>query len=102
MALARHRGVSASHPKRQRKTPSDVVFEVVLTAIIVVILLAILYPLWFVIVASFSDPAAVATGQVTLLPKGFSLGGYAKILTDTRIWIGYRNTIIYTLLGTAA
>ena len=57
--------------------------------------------LWFVIVASFSDPAAVATGQVTLLPKGFSLGGYAKILTDTRIWIGYRNTIIYTLLGTA-
>ena len=101
MALARHRGVSASHPKRQRKTPSDVVFEVVLTAIIVVILLAILYPLWFVIVASFSDPAAVATGQVTLLPKGFSLGGYAKILTDTRICIGYRNTIIYTLLGTA-
>ncbi|RSX49248.1 carbohydrate ABC transporter permease [Bifidobacterium castoris] len=101
MAFTRHKGVSASHPKRQKKTPSDVVFEVVLAIIIVVILLVILYPLWFVIIASFSDPAAVATGQVTLLPKGFSLGGYAKILADTRIWIGYRNTIIYTLLGTA-
>jgi putative aldouronate transport system permease protein len=59
------------------------------------------YPLWFIVIASFSDPRAVATGQVTLLPRGLGFEGYGLILDDNRIWTGYRNTIIYSVLGTA-
>ena len=69
--------------------------------IIAAIVLAILYPMWFIIVASFSDPNLVSTGKVTVLPKGINFKGYLKILEDTRIWIGYRNTLLYSLLGTA-
>lgn len=57
--------------------------------------------MWFIIVASFSDPNLVSTGKVTVFPKGINFKGYIKILEDTRIWIGYRNTLLYSLLGTA-
>ncbi|MEE8667615.1 MAG: carbohydrate ABC transporter permease [Bifidobacterium mongoliense] len=84
----------------QKKTISDWVVDVVLALVILAIVIVVLYPLWFIVIASFSDPTAVAQGQVLLLPKGWSVEGYVKILSDSRIWIGYRNTIIYTLVGT--
>lgn len=86
--------------QRQDKTLVDWIVDSVIVLIVAVILVAIIYPLWFVIIASFSDPAAVSLGQVTLWPKGFGLTGYGKILADSRIWIGYRNTIVYSVLGT--
>ena len=58
-------------------------------------------PLWFVVIASFSDPNAVAGGEVTLLPKGVTFVGYAKVFANHRIWQGYLNTIIYSVVGTA-
>lgn len=88
-------------PVKQHKTASDRVVDIAIAVIIALIVLAIIYPLWFIVIASFSQPDAVASGQVILLPKGVSLSGYAKILSDSRIWIGYRNTILYTLVGTA-
>ncbi|NEG70285.1 carbohydrate ABC transporter permease [Bifidobacterium choloepi] len=84
----------------QQKTTRDRVVDFVIALILLLIVVAIVYPLWFIVIASFSDPAAVATGQVNLVPKGFTLAGYAKILTDGRIWTGYRNTIVYTVIGT--
>ncbi|MDN6853266.1 MAG: carbohydrate ABC transporter permease [Bifidobacterium crudilactis] len=96
-----HRNASLNRPLKQKKTVSDRVVDAVIGLIIALIVVAILYPLWFIVIASFSDPTAVATGQVNLIPKGFSVSGYAKILTDERIWIGYRNTILYTVVGTA-
>ena len=66
-----------------------------------VFLVAVLYPLWFVVIASFSDPNAVAGGEVTLLPKGVTFVGYAKVFANHRIWQGYLNTIIYSVVGTA-
>lgn len=62
---------------------------------------AVLYPLWFVVIASFSDPNAVAGGEVNLLPKGVTFVGYAKVFANHRIWQGYLNTIIYSVVGTA-
>jgi putative aldouronate transport system permease protein len=85
----------------QKLTVSDTVADVIIVLILALVLIAIIYPLWFVLVASFSDPTAVANGQVSLLPKGITLAGYAKIFHDSRIWIGYRNTLIYAVLGTA-
>ncbi|WP_300766444.1 carbohydrate ABC transporter permease [uncultured Bifidobacterium sp.] len=86
---------------RQSKTTADWIVDGMIALIITVIVLGVLYPLWFIIIASFSDPTAVSTGQVLLLPKGINLTGYSKLISDSRIWIGYKNTIIYSVLGTA-
>lgn len=65
------------------------------------VLLLVLYPLWYVIICSFSDPNAVTGGQVVFWPVGFTMEGYATIMDYEPIWIGYRNTIYYTVVGTA-
>jgi len=79
-----------------KKINSNKVFDAVNIAILVLITFTMLYPLYFVIIASFSDPQAVATGQVVLWVKKFSTESYTEILKDNRIWTGYRNSIIYT------
>ncbi|WP_419876288.1 carbohydrate ABC transporter permease [Candidatus Pristimantibacillus sp. PTI5] len=63
-------------------------------------LIIIVYPLYFIVMASFSDPAAVANGKMWLFPKGFTLDGYKELLKHSNIWIGYKNTILYTAVGT--
>ncbi len=83
--------------RRQRK---DVVFDVILYTICALLLVVILYPLWFIIIASFSDPSAVAGGHVWLWPVGFTLEGYQELLRQPQVWLGYRNTIAYTVVGT--
>ncbi len=81
-------------------TASDKVFYSVITVIGVLILFICIYPVWFVIIASFSEPQQVTSGNVWLLPSLFTADGYKEILNETRIWIGYRNTIAYTVSGT--
>lgn len=89
----------ACHNKVRRQG-KDVVFDVILYTICAVLLLIILYPLWFIVIASVSDPSAVAGGHVWLLPVGFTLDGYAELLRQPTVWMGYRNTIAYTVVGT--
>lgn len=60
--------------------------------------LIVLYPVYFIIIASFSDPDAVLAGKVVLWPVGINLEGYMKIMERTDVWQGYYNTIVYTLL----
>ena len=59
-----------------------------------------LYPLIFVFSASISDPILVSTGQMLLFPKGVTLSGYEKLFEYTDLWVGYANTILYTVGGT--
>ena len=90
----------ASHGRnRVRRQPKDVAFDVVLYLICAVLLILILYPLWFIVIASFSDPSAVAGGHVWFVPVGFTLDGYEELLNQPNVWVGYRNTILYTVLG---
>lgn len=84
-----------------RRTRFDAVFDGISTLLLVLALLVVLYPLYFVFIASISDATSISTGQVILLPKNLSLVGYKRILQDARIWSGYRNSILYTL-GTTA
>ena len=70
-------------------------------ALVSLAFLLALYPIYFVIIASISSPDAVENGAVYLLPKSLTFRGYEKVLEDSRIWIGYRNTIFYTIAGTA-
>lgn len=78
----------------------DKVFRFFLYLISGFILLIVLYPLYFVVIASFSDPSAVASGQVWLVPKGLTLDGYKELFRHNEIWTGYANTILYTIAGT--
>ena len=60
----------------------------------------IIIPLLHIISGSFSDPMALLKGEVSLLPKGFTLEMYEKVFNDDSIWQGYWNTIVYTVVGT--
>ncbi|WP_156225973.1 carbohydrate ABC transporter permease [Pseudactinotalea suaedae] len=83
------------------RSPGDIAFTIGLVIVCAVILFVTLYPIYFVMIASISDATMVATGRVWVWPQNISLFGYEQILEDGRIWTGYRNTIIYTVVGTA-
>lgn len=82
------------------RSRDDRIVDAVVWCISLLVLLAVLYPLVYILSSSLSEPNEVALGNVTLLPKGFTLEGYAYILDYDDIWTGYRNTIFYTLAGT--
>ena len=79
-------------------TSGDRAFYAVNTVLLALLALIVLYPLYFIIIASFSDPDAVLGGEVILYPVKITLEGYAKILQRMDVWRGYLNTIIYTVL----
>jgi putative aldouronate transport system permease protein len=79
----------------------DRLFGIFVYILLTVIILLVLYPLLFILVASVSDANAILQGDVWLLPKGFHLQGYAKVLANNDVLIGYGNTILYTVVGTA-
>ena len=81
-----------------RLTAGDRAFYAVNTVLLAILALIVIYPLYFIIIASFSDPDAVLGGRVILYPVQVTFEGYAKILQRTDVWRGYLNTIIYTLL----
>ncbi|OUS76175.1 sugar ABC transporter permease [Paenibacillus sp. MY03] len=83
------------------KSPrSDKVFYILSGIVLTVILLAVLYPLLFVLSASFSSGSAVSTGKVLLWPVDFSLEGYKAVFKHKDILNSYGNTFLYTILGT--
>lgn len=79
----------------------DIAFNIALYTVSILILLITLYPLYFIVIASFSNPTEVANGKVWLWPSQFTLDGYKEILRHGAIWTGYGNTILYTVIGTA-
>jgi putative aldouronate transport system permease protein len=85
---------------RTRQTASDGLFDIAVYFLLAVALAVSLYPIVFVLSASISDPTMVNTGRVILWPRGFTLDGYAMVLKQRDVFTGYRNSIIYTVLGT--
>jgi ABC-type glycerol-3-phosphate transport system permease component len=83
-----------------RRTGGDVVFDVVNTALITLVIILCAYPIYYTIIASFSDPNAVLTGKVILWPIGLTLESYHTVITYPLVWTGYRNTIFYAGVGT--
>ena len=84
----------------KRVSRGDRITDIVSYILLSIVLLLCLYPVYFVIVASFSHPTAVNSGRMLLWPEGFNLDGYEYVLNDQRIWRGYGNTIIYVVFGT--
>ncbi len=85
---------------RIKESLGDRVFIFINSTIMIIIILVMLYPLYFVLIASLSNPQAVATGKVTIWIVDFALDSYKNMYKDSRIWVGYRNTGIYTIVGT--
>ncbi|WP_374020643.1 carbohydrate ABC transporter permease [Paenibacillus thiaminolyticus] len=79
----------------------DRIFDVVNYVLLTLVMLIVLYPLLFVLSASVSNPETVLRGEVWLIPKQINFDAYAKIFQNKDILLGYGNTILYTLLGTA-
>lgn len=91
---------TAANRQRIRQSRGDRVFGIVNGAVLALIFIITLYPMLYVLSASFSDPNAVASGKMVLLPVQPSLQAYAYILQYNDIWTGYANTIFYTVVGT--
>ena len=67
---------------------------------IALVVVVTLYPIWFVVIASFSSPSQVALGRVIIWPQGFQTLSYEAVFRNPSIWNAYRNTIFYTVAGT--
>jgi putative aldouronate transport system permease protein len=83
-----------------KRTRGDVIFDTVNYFLISAFFLMILYPLYFIIIASISNPDYVNTGAITFLPRGITLEGFTRTLREANVWRGYANTILYTSVGT--
>lgn len=92
---------SATNRNRIRPTRSETVFYAANGAFLTLFLIATVYPLLCLISSAISDPAAVYTGRVTFYPIGFSLRGFEINLQNAKVLIGFYNTLIYTVSGTA-
>lgn len=82
------------------RTRADQAFDVFSYTLLSLLLLVVLYPLYFVVISSISNPDLVNLGKVTLYPRGVTLEGYRRIFSDATLWLGFRNSLLYTVLGT--
>lgn len=86
--------------KIMKKRKKVELFDIINTWLVVVITLLVLYPLYFCVIASFSSPSEIALGNVVGWIKDFTLDSYKYMFKESQLWVGYRNTIIYTIFGT--
>ena len=85
--------------KRIKENFSDRTFNTILLVICTFFLLLVLYPLIYIVSSSFSSGSAVTAGKVLLWPVDVSVTGYEIVFKNQAVWNGYKNTIIYTVLG---
>lgn len=79
---------------------SDRTSDIILVAITFAVMFIVAYPLYYVLVASFSNPYDVYAGKTFLFPSEFTLKGYTSVFADPNILTGYLNSIKYTVIGT--
>ncbi|MCM2997053.1 carbohydrate ABC transporter permease [Paenibacillus cellulositrophicus] len=83
------------------ETKSERITGIGIYVLLGVVTLIVLYPLFFVLIASVSNPGSVIRGEVWLWPKGFSLIGYERLFGNKELLRGFMNTVMYTVVGTA-
>lgn len=76
------------------------VFDVVNYIFMILLVIVMVYPLMNVLSISLSEPDYIALGEVSWYPKGFNIKGYEVILEKSQLYISYKNTIVYALIGT--
>lgn len=83
-----------------RSYKEEWLFDTIIYVFLGILTFIILYPLYFVVIASVSDPDLVNSGQVIFVPKGINIMGYVRVFQNEEILTGYRNTIFYAVFGT--
>lgn len=86
---------------RKRDRFADPLFNTVAIGTLLLAILVIIYPMYFIVIASFSEPSEILNGNVWLWPAGFTIEGYTRIFSDSTILQGFANSILYTTVGTA-
>jgi putative aldouronate transport system permease protein len=84
----------------RKLTREDKIVTIIVYAFLGLILLAVAYPLYFVVIASISDPLLVPLGKIWIIPRGINFEGYERIFAHEEILTGYRNSLLYTAVGT--
>ena len=85
---------------QKSKGLSDKASDVILVTILAIVLIIVAYPLYYVLIASFSNPYDVYAGKTFLLPSGFTFDGYVGVFKDPDIVSGFFNSVKYTVIGT--
>ncbi|WP_404810107.1 carbohydrate ABC transporter permease [Metabacillus halosaccharovorans] len=86
--------------KTTRRSKEDKIFDLINIFLVAIMVILVVYPLYFIVIASISNPNMIYEGKVWLLPKDITFEGYQRIFSDSKIWLGYKNSIIYTFVGT--
>ncbi|MEG0766679.1 MAG: carbohydrate ABC transporter permease, partial [Clostridia bacterium] len=86
--------------RNARQSRGDIVFNWINLTLLGFITLIILYPLLYVISASFSDPIAVTSGRMVLFPINMQLDSYREVFRNKDIMMGYRNSLLIMAIGT--
>lgn len=87
--------------KSNLQSRNDKIFDLINYSALTLVSLIVLYPLYFVLIASISGPERVVNGEMWIIPLDLTLDGYTRIFKEGSIWLGYKNTIIYTSVGTS-
>lgn len=74
-------------------------FDTMVTIIAILVCFITIYPMWYVICMSISDPMAAVRGEVAFWPVGFSLKSYEIVIQNTEFWVAFRNSIFYVVVG---
>ena len=83
-----------------KKTKGEIIFDCCNYVLLALLVVVTLYPCYYVLVASVSDPVKIfAEKGLVLFPKGFSLSSYLEVLKSDQIWLGYKNTVFYVIAG---
>ncbi len=75
-------------------------FDIINNLILLLLGFITLYPVWYIVIVSFSDALHIAMGDISFWPKGFNTEAYKIVFDNDRIWRAYLNTITYTVFGT--
>ncbi len=90
-----------AYSAKRMKLSGDKIFSFLVYLFLALILAVIAFPLIYLVSASFSDPQAVISGKVWLLPVDFTLKGYSAIFKDQSLVRGFLNSVFITVVGTA-
>lgn len=90
----------SSSKKKSNMIVQDKIYYVISYILLIIVFIIVAYPLYFVVIASVSEPNAINNGEVIMRIKGFNTIGYETILKNKTIWLGYRNSLLYMGIGT--
>lgn len=86
--------------KKKRRVSSEKTFDILNGIFLLILVIIVAYPLYYVLIASISDPYEVYAGKTFLLPSKITFEGYKRVFKESSIAGGYLNSIYYTVLGT--